>query len=82
MAGIMRPDTAKEQTRSLVSVSMANPPFRVLNTMIKYGVFFAYISLNINVLVIFDTMTTPKFMAWYFFEVAVSARTIPSKKFA
>jgi len=58
---------------------MANPPFLVLNTMIKHAVFFAYISFNISILVIFDTMTTPKFMAWYFFEVAVSARTIPSK---
>jgi len=54
--------------------------------MIKHGVVFAYISLNISVLVVFDTMTTPEFMTWYFFGVVVSARTIPSnipwKKFA
>jgi len=50
---------------------MANTPFLVLNTMIKHGVFFAYISFNISVLAIFDTMTTLKFMPWYFFEAAV-----------
>ncbi|EDZ65497.1 hypothetical protein NOC27_2177 [Nitrosococcus oceani AFC27] len=46
--------------------------------MIKYGSYFAYLSFNINSLIISHTMISLRIMVWYFYEAVVLGRTIPS----